>query len=775
MADIATSEIQIYDLPTKTVNLTPMGATVVREITTKIQPFRQSGLNEITILGLDPKVDVDSIRIEGSGPATVTDIQTEVVPRRLLFEDVYGESDNDDPSDSEDPKLKSIRDERTSAEERLDKARNDENMAVRVLSLMDSYGNRMQPQYTESDKFQDFLERYVERYTIESERHRKAKAQVLKEEKEIVGPISDKLLKLEIQHQRRRDKNQREREQGKSQEMRKRQEQRHFWTYSVGQVVVHLDSQSPFTPGSSRRSSFSVVEQAADSPADSSEREVTLRLSYVVPGAKWSSRYEMSINTPSSTARVTYGAEFQNRSSETWSDTRVTLSTSQTAFSGLHETIPSLQVWHVKLINQDDSNEQPSWEKIVCNVSEGGRPTVDPRTAKQDYQMQLQIMEQQNRYRFQIARHDQDTLAREAPQTPPPPPQQPQVGETSLFGTAAPRPFGGNVPNPFSSPGTGSLLGGTAPQATPEGQADQFVSRMQAQSAPINMMQQAMQQAAPMAASAPPPPQKLAAHSYENNDGNDTNDENNEENYDDGIPEPPNFEYQDSTRQEYGLTTTYDLPGRRTLTPSSVNRRHALAKLDLKSITLQHVIVPKHRAAAFFRARIRNTSSIQILRGKVGMTVDNAFLGTTTMPNCAPNDFFDISLGVDPSILVTYAKPTVRRETSGSFFGKEDTAIFRRSCWVKNTKTTPANIIVLDQVPMSNDEKLQMNISEPKGLAREGDKVAIAVEETKGKGDAFLGKDGEIKWVMQLEPGKDVRLVLEYEMKAPRGNDVSVS
>jgi len=60
-------------------------------------------------------------------------------------------------------------------------------------------------------------------------------------------------------------------------------------------------------------------------------------------------------------------------------------------------------------------------------------------------------------------------------------------------------------------------------------------------------------------------------------------------------------------------------------------------------------------------------------------------------------------------------------------------------------------------------------------LAKEGDKVAITVEESKGKGNVFLGKDGEVKWVMQLEPGKDVRLVLEYEMKAPRGNDVSVS
>lgn len=38
-----------------------------------------------------------------------------------------------------------------------------------------------------------------------------------------------------------------------------------------------------------------------------------------------------------------------------------------------------------------------------------------------------------------------------------------------------------------------------------------------------------------------------------------------------------------------------------------------------------------------------------------------------------------------------------------------------------------------------------------------------------------MGKDGEVRWIMQLGAGKDVNLVLEYEMKAPRGNNVSVS
>lgn len=498
-----------------------------------------------------------------------------------------------------------------------------------------------------------------------------------------------------------------------------------------------------------------------------------LRLSYVVPDAKWVSRYELSINTPSSTARLTYGAEFENKSSETWQDARVTLSTSQTSFSGLSESIPSLQVWHVKLISsQDDSNEQPSWEKIICSLPEVERPAPNRRAAQRDRERQLALLEQQNKRRLLMARQEQDSQqAQKVPQARcaglfSAKPQAATSG--SLFGQGASR-------TPMARQGPTTSLFSAQPQAATSGslfgrapQTGAGLFGQQLQTAPPEVLQAAPPQRHQDSSGADPPTDNYHEEGDNDEDSYGNGDEGDE------ILSPPNLEYQDSVRQEYGLTTTYDLPGRRTLVPSSVNRRHALAKLDFKTVTLQHVIVPKHRAAAFFRARVRNTSSIQILRGRVGMTVDGTFLGTTSMPNCAPNDVFDISLGVDPSIAVTYAKPTVRRETSG-FFTKEDTAIFRRSCWMKNTKSIAASIIVLDQVPMSNDEKLQMAILEPKGLAKEGDKVTMAVEADKGKGVVTMGKDGEVKWVMQLEPGKDVRMVLEYEMKAPRGNDVSAS
>src|SRR5699024_1484889 len=103
----------------------------------------------------------------------------------------------------------------------------------------------------------------------------------------------------------------------------------------------------------------------------------------------------------------------------------------------------------------------------------------------------------------------------------------------------------------------------------------------------------------------------------------------------------------------------YDIPGTRTIRPSSLKRRHVIAELNLTNTTFSHVVVAKLRPAAFLRARITNTSSISFLRGNAGLTLDGTFLGTTSIPNCSPNSAFNHSLGVDPAIQVAYAKPTV--------------------------------------------------------------------------------------------------------------------
>ncbi|KAI9035340.1 uncharacterized protein KD926_003730 [Aspergillus affinis] len=811
MATVSTKEVSVADIPTKLVTFTGDQATVVREIFTTVQP----GQNEVTIYGLDPKIDVDSIRIEGSGPATITDIQTQIIPRRENFTDVFPEDSDTDDGGDEDPddidygfddsELLATREQITGIQAKKSKAADNLAATAAKLQFLDKYGKSMSPETTDLFKVNDFLQLYTRQRSEAADTSHAAEVELREVENEL-EKLETKKQQLESKQQkakkaalkdfyRAREEQQRARRQKRQQRERERLERRKFWTNNVGHVRVSLDSNSGPTPGSSRRNS--VVDEDSTGEHAKPEADVTILLTYVLPGSHWAARYEMNINTPSSTAQMTCLAEFRNSSSETWRDTQVALSTSKASFSGLHERVPSLEAWHIQL-DPDNASNKPSWHKILKGGGEAGEKPGPSAARKKEHEFQLMLLEQQNKRRLMMARQEQQQNALQAPQ---------QAAPGGLFGSAsgpavgsrASNPFGSPQPVPESQPGSGlfggarSLFGGSSNAATTaqmqaqqarQAQMQAQQAQMQAQQAQMQAQQgqmqaQQAQQSPTMLFSAMPPPMAMAdtgnvdyEEDYEEELGGEEDDEEDEE--DETALSPENLDHQDSVTQQYGLTTTHELPGRRTVIPSSVSRRHILAELDLESMSLSYLIVPKHRTAAFLRARIQNTSSAHMLRGKVGLSVDGTFLGAISMPSTPPNEFFSLSLGSDPAILVKYSKPTVR-PASGSFFVKEEAAVFRRSCWIKNTRDTAVDVNVMDQVPLSEHDKLRVHILEPAGLAEEGDETDLDLSEDVGEGTAVMGKTGEIKWSIRLEPGKEVRTVLEYEARVPSGSEVGTS
>ena len=246
------------------------------------------------------------------------------------------------------------------------------------------------------------------------------------------------------------------------------------------------------------------------------------------------------------------------------------------------------------------------------------------------------------------------------------------------------------------------------------------------------------------------------------------------------VPSLPSLFEPEASWSEAGLTASYNVPSSHTLAPSSSQHRHQIASITLLNTIFSYIITPKLRAVAFLKVDFRNTSMLTIPQGSAGLTVDGAFLGETELSRCNANESLSLNLGIDPNVLVTYEQPAVKRSSQGWPHTK-DGGVYRRTCTVTNTR--PDRAIegkVFEQVPVSEDDRLKIEVLQPKGLSREGIEVSSGVPLEDGKSDgkgwghatASLGRDGEIMWQFKIGPGRGVRFVVEYEAKFPSGETV---
>lgn len=266
-----------------------------------------------------------------------------------------------------------------------------------------------------------------------------------------------------------------------------------------------------------------------------------------------------------------------------------------------------------------------------------------------------------------------------------------------------------------------------------------------------------------------------------------------------------NLAFEAGAWEESGMTTTYDVPGSKTLSPSHSTIKHKIAKIDFRNVIFSHIVIGKLRQVAFLKARLRNSSKIALLKGPLGLTLDGSFLGQATFPRCSAGETFSLPLGIDPAININYSKPTVRRSQSG-IFNKEDSNVFTRTVVITNTKhNAQCELTVLDQIPVSEDERLRIEITNPRGLKPGGDgirtgssiyaglpspdtgkssaknvRASVYGHDGKevsnngkwGSAVATAKKGGEVTWNVKLNPGQGVKLVLEYEAAFPGGESM---
>ncbi len=167
----------------------------------------------------------------------------------------------------------------------------------------------------------------------------------------------------------------------------------------------------------------------------------------------------------------------------------------------------------------------------------------------------------------------------------------------------------------------------------------------------------------------------------------------------------------------------------------------------------QYNSVPKMSPFAFLTAKVKNTSDFPMLAGKSNVFLDNNFVTNSYMPLVAPNEEFKTSLGIDEGIKIEHKLINKLHKDEG-LFSKKAKISYEYKIIIKNNKATDENIVIEDQIPISQNNDLKVELIEPK---YKEDTELLKVTESK-----FL------RWKLKLAAAEEFIIPIKFHVEYPR-------
>lgn len=195
-------------------------------------------------------------------------------------------------------------------------------------------------------------------------------------------------------------------------------------------------------------------------------------------------------------------------------------------------------------------------------------------------------------------------------------------------------------------------------------------------------------------------------------------------------------------------TTTFELEVKTPYTILTDNKSYTvdMAYYDVPAV-YQYYAVPKIEKEAFLQARIANWESYNLLEGEATIYFENTFVGKTLLDVRNATDTLTLSLGRDKKVMITREK--IKELSTRQFIGSKQEEIRAWKTVIRNTKSQPINLVLLDQVPVSTNSEIEVNVQQSSGVKPSVD-------------------TGELKWEFVLQPGDKKELELLYSVRYPK-------
>ena len=167
--------------------------------------------------------------------------------------------------------------------------------------------------------------------------------------------------------------------------------------------------------------------------------------------------------------------------------------------------------------------------------------------------------------------------------------------------------------------------------------------------------------------------------------------------------------------------------------------------------TFKYYTVPKFDKDAFLTAIITDWEKYNLLPGTANVYFEGTFVGTTDIAGGEAKDSLLISMGRDKKIISK--RETIEEFKSRKNVGSNIRETFGYRITLRNTKNEPISIVMEDQVPISQDSRIEVELED-----------AIGAD--------FNRETGKLTWKLTLQPLENKEILLKYNVKYPKGKNI---
>lgn len=167
----------------------------------------------------------------------------------------------------------------------------------------------------------------------------------------------------------------------------------------------------------------------------------------------------------------------------------------------------------------------------------------------------------------------------------------------------------------------------------------------------------------------------------------------------------------------------------------------------------EYFTAPKVSKEVFLTALITDWEPYNLMAGEASIFFEDTFVGRSVLDVDQPDDTLTVSLGQDRGINVSRTR--VADYSEKNFFGTTRSEQVGYEIALRSNKAQPVSLVVEDQVPVSTNEQIR-----------------VEVEETSGA--AYNEATGLLRWSFELPAAETKKLRFGYEVKYPKGKRVDL-